>query len=159
MKIRNGFVSNSSTSSFCIYGASLEFDNEALKRFLLSGKNNDPDGYDKAILKELCYQESDDFWAKECRKVLTLIREIDENTDANAVGELKEIDDWSEMLGGICPLFYRYDYNSETGYLGKSWPSIGDDEIVGKWKAKITTEIQKWVPDAECETIAGEYAC
>ncbi len=27
MKIRNGFVSNSSSSSFCIYGISLEFDN------------------------------------------------------------------------------------------------------------------------------------
>ena len=38
MKTRNGLVSNSSTTSFCIYGAQLEYDKiEKLKKFLAIG--------------------------------------------------------------------------------------------------------------------------
>lgn len=44
MKIRMGFVSNSSSSSFCIYGASIEFDDV--------GKLLGTDGFDESVLDE-----------------------------------------------------------------------------------------------------------
>ena len=42
MKIRQGFVSNSSTTSFCIYGVSLDMD-EVLTRLGLDEESDDPD--------------------------------------------------------------------------------------------------------------------
>ena len=37
MKIRNGFVSNSSTSSFCIYGTHLEYEDDLIKALIEKG--------------------------------------------------------------------------------------------------------------------------
>jgi hypothetical protein len=86
MKIREGFVSNSSTTSFCIYGAFLE-DTE----------------------------------------------EIDEEK-AGKLGLEIEYDDY-----GI--------------YVGKSWPSIKDDQTGGEFKKGIEDQIAKLLgKKVECET-------
>ena len=57
MKIRHGFVSNSSSSSFSIYGAS--FDNEKLKELLKTGGNE----YALCdILDEMCTKEGLEYY-------------------------------------------------------------------------------------------------
>ena len=78
MKIRNGFVSNSSSSSFCIYGASLEFDElvEKLKETDIISEeklneiiDNEYDEQEEEILNIIddnsnleVYQYDDDVW-------------------------------------------------------------------------------------------------
>ena len=164
MKSRQGFVSNSSTSSFCIYGTEIEFSDEDVKAFLLKGKSSDPDNFNKVIKEEITNCEPDDDCTEyenaifaEWHETLTTILNLDQNTPSAAIAELKEIDDWCEIIRDICRCVYRYDYDQELLYLGKPWPSIGDDEVVGEWKAKIQAEIQKWVPGVECHTILDSY--
>jgi len=54
MKIRRGFVSNSSTTSFCIYGTYLENDNDMLKKACKIAKiKYDPENADCEIYEDL----------------------------------------------------------------------------------------------------------
>lgn len=55
MKVRSGFVSNSSTTSFCIYGAKVDFDNlKSLRKKIAEEEDESPEDIsDEVIVEEL----------------------------------------------------------------------------------------------------------
>jgi hypothetical protein len=61
MKVRNGFVSNSSSSSFCLYGTSLETDElkQAYANVFGKSENDEDDEDEYDSLYEMCAELAD----------------------------------------------------------------------------------------------------
>ena len=71
MKTRQGFVSNSSSTSFCIYGTQLDFDKwnaisnaESFVRLLKKIKQEFPTDYDKC-LEEIKQEKNPEYYGKQ----------------------------------------------------------------------------------------------
>jgi hypothetical protein len=111
MKIRNGFVSNSSSSSFMIYGTTLDSEDDA-----------------KAALKKVLGDKPltdwrDQVWLKDDGSAFT-------------VDDLDGMYDVGEYLASELGL--EFHGNGDYGYwLGASWDSIGDDETANQFKARV----------------------
>ena len=73
MKTRNGFVSNSSSSSFLIYGT--QVDESAVKKFLMANKSKLSD--DLNCLDDVDLEEKLEDYGSECREMVTQILKID----------------------------------------------------------------------------------
>lgn len=134
MKVRSGFVSNSSSSSFCIFGIFVEGVDE-MKRLGYSPEfdeaeyrkmNEIPDG---SPLDEL---------------------EIDDATRGSLYGDTgkKKL----EVYGG-------YDYESGY-YIGLSLDKMKDTETKAQFKQRTLERIQKLFPKAKSVKLyEGEYQC
>jgi hypothetical protein len=114
MKVRNGFVSNSSTSSFCIYGIAIERDH---------------------FLRAL---------TEEAKKGLNLGGEGDEDEDGEQwyeVREAFETTDFQTQFG--IHLEVQGPYDSDYIYIGRSYDGIGDNETGGQFKQSIRDDVAK----------------
>ena len=126
MKIRMGFVSNSSSSSFCIWGVCIDSEKEIKDRFLQSGFLKE---YEKEIIARMNKYATekitnlDDIFEDGIGEVFYFLREILEN-----IPGFGEIHEWNPDGSGH--------------YIGKSFSSIKDDET-GKDFKKNTEEIIK----------------
>jgi hypothetical protein len=116
MKIRVGFVSNSSSSSFLMYGVCLE--SSELREFFSNNIKKNPDS-----LPEYA------------RKLLEGI-EIDEDS-ASEIAETV-----ADMLGKD----YNYNAGpeGENFYFGRSWCSVKDDETGKQFKSSIEKDLKKF---------------
>ncbi len=126
MKIRQGFVSNSSSSSFLIYGAALEEFEEKIEL----AKKLFP-----TLSKEQTRYVSDEAFED--------IDRIDE-------------DDAYEILGaslGMMGLVMESVYY-EAFYVGRSWSTVGDEETGAQFKQDVEKKLEKlFGREVECSTL------
>jgi len=150
MKKRNGFVSNSSTSSFCIYGVSLDKNWEDI---LISMKKNSPKKF-KIFKEEIINECNGKEWIIEIKKWFNDM----ENEDI----------EFPEILYDLEPLYIlgklidegnknaytsQEPYNYDAIYIGKEWSTIGDNETGAEFKRKIEKQLKDWLgDDIECDT-------
>ena len=124
MKIRQGFVSNSSTTSFCIYGASF-------------------DGGSTALIEEL---------KKLGESVFAFIPEEKRKELKKMIGNDEEHWDIEDAIASILSIEGHCGYEDYNVYLGDSWKNIKDDETGKQFKERIETQIKKLFPDAKFGT-------
>ena len=114
MKIRVGFVSNSSTSSFCIYG--VYFNSGELTRIITTP-------YIKAKI------------------LLTSINK--DETDSNKIKNYDLIEEILNTFPEI-DLEYYCPEGSDGVYVGRDWTSIQDEQTAGEFKKSIRETIKKF---------------
>jgi len=119
MKVRQGFVSNSSSSSFCIYGICVE-DIESL---VDGNPKLKPKIYEK-------YVEEQKKWGEE----ILPEEEYFENVDSYDLRERLEY-----LLG--MEIYKPGDWG--CFYIGDSWSSIGDDETGKQFKERVEKELKE----------------
>ena len=129
MKIRNGFVSNSSASSFLIYG--IEIDSEELFKMM---KKTHPQE-----VKEL-YEDDD-------------ADDIDDGEGAYDLFEKLVPYDYNDKDR------LSYDSpDSGTVYLGRSWDQVKDDETGKQFKERTVADIRKLIGDKKVKFDTHEFA-
>jgi hypothetical protein len=134
MKIRTGFVSNSSSSSFCIYGIN-KSEKEIKEALLSKGFATEEDLVDG--VSEYFYNFT--YQCKEQRGTLT---EEEKAEDAERI--FRKADGW---------LFESNPYDSNYSYLGLPWSFIKDDETGAQFKEKIEGKMkQLFGEDVKCAT-------
>ena len=135
MKIRNGFVSNSSSSSFLIYGisgSSFSFTEEG-KRILLEYYVDE-------------YPREDD--------------ESDEEYLERLVEEVENDDGWYEIMERFSIPTISVDHPPyDDYYIGASWDEVLDDETGAQFKCRIRESIKKYldVTDEEFGTFSEAW--
>jgi hypothetical protein len=158
MKVRNGFVSNSSSSSFCIYGfeASMPEADEAID-ILKKIKKDNPDFFNSMInkkideYKELCKIEN---YYNSNLAMYELIANIDDEeilSDDETKNKLEDFlsddaDDFYSLLGLS---YHNMDYSC---YAGRDWSSVRDDETGLQFKQSVEA-IAKYLTKSKCSTI------
>lgn len=186
MKIRNGFVSNSSTSSFCIYGAYLDDEVKIDVNLFRKIKKMYPKEYEIAIDKKIQYLSSfkdskkdKDIW------FYTALKNIDDPTTM----EDKKIRGCEHKVDGdpkFCPECGRptwivveselkkiedyIDYDSLGDFLpieilsgegsyccGRAWSSVKDDETGAQFKEGIRAALKELFGISECKTISEAW--
>lgn len=116
MKIRNGFVSNSSSSSFCIYGTTLDYD-ETITLLKNRFRSN---------------------------LLLKFTEELNDETFDSDLNNLIDEAGLAEIVDNInLPLYYTYHFSEMMLYLGKELSSMDDDETFGQFKEKIKQELKE----------------
>jgi hypothetical protein len=123
MKIRNGFVSNSSSSSFLIYGTPIE--TEKVKEALLE---------DWKTLGESVNLSGD--FTKE---------DVEDAVDDYSLW------DFEEQLNKKFPGLNIHGAD-DFMYLGLSWDDVRDDETGLEFKTRIEEAVAKIDPKAKCGT-------
>ena len=143
MKVRVGFVSNSSTSSFLIFGIAYEGDLwEAVKeewkeKLLAKAKEDDYHNY-----SDDDDEDEDD--------------EDNENPfDGDDCGLLETLCE----IADVGNLYVDHPDGYDATYIGESWDSVGDDQTGKQFKDEVKARINKIlnVNDSEFGTHSEAY--
>lgn len=122
MKIRSDFVSNSSSSSFCVHGAHIDSD-EIMDLLNAIG---------------VAFPESE--------QISELVAECkDEYED----GSIFKHDNLGNLLNQIfekTQITYILDWEYQSIWLGRSYETLKDDETGAQFKAVAESEIRKYLP-------------
>lgn len=160
MKTRNGFVSNSSSTSFCIYGAFVgDIGGKVPMGYrILKFLKNHHEEYFNGLFKDddseamLALKDIDKLDLKKPGKFIENLEELDE--------ENGELDDF---FADLC--FMDFDdkiglmYNENYGALGFSYTVVPDEMIMGAWKTMVREAIKEITgKDLKCEHIEEAYS-
>ena len=141
MKIRNGFVSNSSSSSFCAYGLAFYEADEIIK-FCKTCKN-----YDEAVKSYILAFMSEEEYSK-----------LDDQDIENTLE-----DDCIEFLNYLvqCDISFSLETAhtpSGTYYIGRDYSMLRDDETGKQFRDSLKTAFQSFSGKKEFRHIeAGWY--
>jgi hypothetical protein len=138
MKIRQGFVSNSSSSSFCLYGLSID-ESEIRDALLARGEVLNED--EMEYLGEYFYYP----YSYENRK-----KNGEELTEDDKRIEAKF---FSKDDG--------FEYEDVDGYMqfiGISWKNIRDDETGAEFKKRVENKLKELFPDKDIQCGTHEHA-
>ena len=136
MKIRNGFVSNSSSSSFCIYGTVIE---RNFPQILATIKENSPEAFQKMRDAVKKWEDSGDLLAW----IDGEVEDPDELEDCEEdIYEAFEqvIED---VFDGDIETITASGYDDDHIYTGRSWKSIGGEETGNQFKKDVKDKITK----------------
>ncbi len=158
MKIRNGFVSNSSSSSFCIYGfeAGQPEADEAID-ILKKIKKDNPDFFNSMINKKIAeYKELSkryDYYKSDLA-MYELISNIDDESifaDDETKKKLEDFlsDDPEDFYSLLGLSYHNMDCSC---YAGRDWSSVRDDETGLEFKQSVEA-IAKYLTKSQCRTI------
>jgi len=136
MKLRRGFVSNSSTSSFCIYGVSMD-QADFISRF----KALAPEVVDKAVREHIekyfNKDGEDNTTGKNTEDLIEFIVEVEGvNYLINEVLCYKNV-----LPGGV--FVQTGSYYDNYVYIGVSPSDIKDDETGAEFRQRVTDAIKK----------------
>lgn len=131
MKIRQGFVSNSSSSSFCMYGVYFDYESDISEALIEKGLAT------KEELSDGVYDFFDDWSFKYNLKKKGLSEE-----------EIK-----AKMTERPCEGFAYESIVGECHFIGINWNHIQDDETGAEFKARIEKGIKEIFGDeVSCST-------
>ena len=134
MKIRSGFVSNSSSSSFCVHGTSIKAD-EIMD--LINAVDKSFEGISEVT--EL---------VAECRK-------------AYEDGSMFETEYLDRLLGKVfakTEISHIISWECETVCIGRGYKTLKDDETGAQFKKSAEDEIKKYLPYTTLEFINEEIS-
>jgi len=136
MKVRKGFVSNSSTCSFTIYGAWLD--------------RND-------VMKALKEKQDEDY-------LKTIEKWKEDYTEDGEEFDEEEIDDLSYFFECVFGnLFTHYDWDTGDVALGEGFASMDDDETKAEFKKRIEESLKEklgtLIDNVKFDIISHEYQC
>jgi len=155
MKIRNGFVSNSSSSSFCIYGVEAGVpDVDEAKDILKKFKKEHPDLFNQCVNRKIEECKKNDYSKHYLSKRYELILNIDDEVIFSDIENKCKLEDLfaddAETFYGLFGLSYHStDY---SGYVGREWSSVRDDETGLEFKQSVEV-IAKYLTSSKCNTI------
>jgi hypothetical protein len=157
MKTRSGFVSNSSTTSFCIYGIISQSDGPLTN--MLSITNASCLNLLRKI-KEVYTVTYNEYFLTLCKrfeekkddvKLFEMMLKINDYTDLQIMEAHCATDDeycgelfqyLTSLLGFLdLSLYLMLEYN--TCYLGRDFSTIGDDETGGEFKQRVKETLTK----------------
>lgn len=160
MKTRHSLVSNSSSTSFCIYGhveEGFRTNAKTIYDVLKNIQKNFSEQYQKQLLKliETWKAFPEDKYSKRNIKKYTFLLNIQENEFSEY---FKTNDDDIEILydlfTDLCGSFKLRVYSSDySTYVGRSYMSLGDDETGKQFKDSVNDVVPKIFPNAECDQI------
>ena len=155
MKIRQGFVSNSSTSSFCIYGAAIEGDWTTILKSL---KKNCPEKFEKFKADTILDCNANEPPDGETDEVKEWIENIDEaSCDPDGIYEIDPALSLEKLFKEE-GLSVRAPYEWETIYIGRSWSGVKDDETGAQFKKSIENAVKNAMGNnVTCSTHSASY--
>lgn len=148
MKIRQGFVSNSSTSSFCLFGVGIEGSLNSVvcellkEKISINSKQELIDYIKKNKMEDDINDITDENW--EDYKEDVIVEDADE--------------DLTRLLKGTC-LSYVNDYDADMVYIGRSYEDIEDDETGKEFKENVKKDLKKLGIKGKPEHQEGTIAC
>jgi hypothetical protein len=169
MRIRKGFVSNSSTTSFCIYGIYREereeFDpvgklKEMQKRdselyYICTKAYRDKmDKNFEDLVKRRPDVAEDDYWKNQKKRgfVIQNIVDASEEDCKELLGRFYDQYEFLDFIGEVFDLEANYPPYGGV-YIGKPWSSMSDDETGKEFKACTERLLQiLFGPDIQCAT-------
>jgi len=150
MKQRQGFVSNSSTTSFCIYGINLNsFDKISLVNAIKKT------GLANLISKIDEMLKNEHYWAKRNKAQLEMLKRIEE-LDEN---EMEIVEHFlqcnSERFLKLClgdSFSINYGPDGDL-YIGRNWSEIRDNETGAQFKENVEESLRSFLEvDLKCST-------
>ena len=133
MKTRIGFVSNSSTTSFCIYGAELN-GRQILSRLRYFVRNN------PATIEQIEKSMSEDKYGREQFLIFKEVIDCSEDDINDCEGRNEVI----EILERITNLqIYNALYDGGSIYIGDGLMQMDLDETLKQFKERIELEISR----------------
>ena len=169
MKIRNGFVSNSSTTSFSIYGTELKYNDLFSIDVLKNIKKNKPKLF-KEILNDLNDIKKDGNYVEEIVEIQNFLKSLGSKTKITKKRAQEMISLMGEFDISISDLLYEdkkleihnypyYDKEESLYYIGVPLTGMKKSETVTQFRKRARDEIRKIVKKKgmKFENIEGSY--
>jgi hypothetical protein len=150
MKVRTGFVSNSSSSSFCAYGVYVGEPKELYIKF----RKTQPELYDEFVEHVVeSYGKHDEEKREEIRGLLTTELDSTENSWENDWRYCEwgwTLQDFLSKRGyaNIC-----IDYGEECIYMTRDYETLGDNETGKEFRETTKEIIEKLIGERDVEHI------